>query len=207
MFRIIKCEYCGVEFEAKTDKARFCSKKCVCKNWYQNNKEKHYEAGKQWIENNKEKFTAIQKKSREKHIERVRATGKKWREENPEKVTAAWQKWNKENPEKAKAKYKRANDKRRKILEPKKCKCCGIEFQPKRSDTEFCSTKCISVHNWKENSEKYKALNKKWIAENHERHKANKRKRFYKKLGYSEEFLEVKELQYQLKQAIKETKE
>ena len=119
MSRIIKCEYCGVEFEAKRSDAKYCSKSCCKRAYYQKNLEKAKEYTIRWYANNKEK----------------------------NKIWCA--KWYANNKEKSK----------------------------------------IQTTMWvKENSEKYKAI---------------KRKACYKHLGYPEELLEIKELQYQIKKEIK----
>ena len=123
MSRTIKCEHCGVEFEAKRITHKFCSKNCVRKNWYHKNKEKHKELTKRYIQNNLDKFRA-----------RTRAYAAKYRQENPDKHQAGVSKWKAANPDNAGA-----------------------------------------------------------IA----------RKTSYRKLGYPEELLEIKELQYQIKKEIK----
>lgn len=153
MSRIIKCEHCNVEFEAQRSDTRFCSKKCVHKNWYKNNKKRNQELGKKWIQNNKEKFAAIQKKYKEKNQEKVKTTQKKWAKENCEKVREIHKKWARENPE-------------------------AYKFK---------------IEKWRaKNPEKFKAIVQKCG-----------RRASYRKLGYPEELLEIKELQYQIKKEIK----
>ena len=160
MSKIIKCECCGVEFEAKRYDAKYCSKSC-------SNKKRH-----------KDNFI----------------------ETKP-------------------------------LI--KKCKHCNIKFETKRSNTEHCSKKCITekwneankerklalLAEWRErNKDKQKANFKawyqgnrensiaavaKWGKENPEKVKFYSRKSSLRKLGYPEELLEIKELQYQIKKEIK----
>jgi len=44
--------------------------------------------------------------------------------------------------------------KNKKILEPRICEQCKIEFQPKRKDAKFCSQKCGRAH-WRLNNKEY----------------------------------------------------
>jgi len=103
-----------------------------------------------------------------------------------------------------------------------KCECCGVQFEAKRARTRFCSSECKDKKYRNENSEKRQAQTVKWKKNNHERVKlmerksraknreknkesfqAYDRKHYYKKQGYPEELLEIKELQYQIKKEIK----
>lgn len=114
-----------------------------------------------------------------------------------------------------------------------KCARCGVEFEAKRSDTKYCSKKCITekwneanrerklalLAEWRErNKDKQKANFKawyqgnrensiaaiaKWGKENSEKVKFYKRKSNFRKRGYPEELLEIQELQYQIKKEIK----
>ena len=113
-----------------------------------------------------------------------------------------------------------------------KCEVCGVDSFAKRSDKKTCSRKCknkkwkrenpekdllhrlksreknidkkrISDRRYRElNSEKLNAYRRRWSRENPEKWNAYSRRRYLLKMGYPEELLEVKELQYQLKKEI-----
>lgn len=127
MSRIIKCECCSVEFEAKTYNAKYCSKSCWRRDYCQKNFEKIKKYKSQW--------------------------DAKWYADNNnrEKNKIACAKWFADN----------------------------------------------------NNKEKNKITCAKWRKQNLEKYRAIKRKTAYKQLGYSEELLEIKELQYQIKKEIK----
>ena len=155
MSRIIKCECCGVEFEAKTNNAKLCSRKCMYRSWAK---------------------------------------------KNPEKIKAYKPKFY------SKCREKTANKMSRII----KCECCGVEFEANSHNTKFCSRNCkyqkdkLAHKRWRQaNPEKQRIYQKKWTEENLETSAVRKRKTAYKQLGYPEELLEIKELQYQIKKEIK----
>jgi hypothetical protein len=59
--KIIKCQYCGIEFETKSHNAKFCSRKCNDKHKYKNNPEKFKAQTKKYREDNKKKVKAYKK--------------------------------------------------------------------------------------------------------------------------------------------------
>jgi hypothetical protein len=186
MSKIIKCEHCGVEFEAKSHNTKFCSSKCRGKNRYKGN---------------------------HKII--------KCEQCEAEFKTQGY--YTKFCSQKCKSKY--WNEKiRGECFTPVtiKCECCAIEFKAKRARTRFCSPECKDKKYRNENLEKRQAQTLEWKKNNHERVKlmerksrpknreknkesfqARERKHSYRKLGYPEELLEIKELQYQIKKEIK----
>jgi len=116
---INKCEWCGKEFEAKTNRKRFCSSSCQAKNYYHTHPESRRKriecsrkrwaenpetsaatlaAGKRWRENNRDKASAATKRWRQANPERVKAYGRKWWDANPEKQLEYSRRWRKEHP-------------------------------------------------------------------------------------------------------------
>ena len=80
---IIKiCECCGVEFVAKRENTRFCSKKCKYKQWYLDNKEHRNQYRKQWYLDNKEYFNQYRLDNKE-YIKEYR---KQYRLDNKERI-------------------------------------------------------------------------------------------------------------------------
>ena len=138
MSRIIKCECCGLEFEAKRIDTKCCSKQCTTKEWRKNNPEKSIASVTKWKKENPEKVKAYNNKWKNENLEKALAPVREWRKNNPEKFKEYRIKWNKENPEKVKA---------------------NMDKQHRRQT--------------------------------------------YRRLGYPEELLEIKELQYQIKKEIK----
>lgn len=125
MSRIIKCEHCGVEFEAKTNNAKYCSKSCWRRDYCQKNFEKIKEYKSQW--------------------------DAKWFADNNN-----------------------------------------------REKNKIANAKWLA-----NNREKNKITCAKWKKQNLEKYRAIKRRQVYRRLGYPEELLEIKELQYQIKKEIK----
>ena len=89
MSRIIKCEHCNVEFEAKRSDAKYCSKSCCKRGCYQKNFEKAKEYKIQWDAKNKEKnkISCAKWYTKNKEKNKIRATT--WAKENPERHKAA----------------------------------------------------------------------------------------------------------------------
>ena len=87
MSKTIKCECCGVEFEAKRSDAKCCSKKC---------------SNKMWQEANSEKVKEVKKKWKEANPEKIKEACRKWKRANSEKAKEACRKWKRANSEKAK---------------------------------------------------------------------------------------------------------
>jgi len=147
MSRIIKCECCELEFEAKQKNTRFCSKKCIQKNYKRENQEhvKTYQAN--WLEKNKNYQKNYQENYRTDWPEKNKTYHQQWQQKNRERVKFLVQRWQQKNPEK-------------------------VKFSRQKQH----------------NTDKYRML---------------KREYFYRKLGYPEELLEIKELQYQIKKEIK----
>jgi hypothetical protein len=159
MSKIIKCEHCGVEFEAKLITAKYCSSKC--KDTYR----RHKKRNKNYPD---KKCDFCEKMFKPKRLDSKlcsrKCMVKEWREANPEKVAIS----KKKAREKNKEKYEAVNQR------------------------------------WREaNPEKVKAYSKKWRDENPETARAKVRGSYYRKEGYPEELLEIKELQYQIKKEIK----
>jgi len=67
-----------------------------------------------------------------------------------------------------------------KILENKECEYCGDDFEPKRTDSKYCSRKCGKLAECRRNKERANLAAKKWYHDNKE--KAQKtRNAYYKK--------------------------
>ena len=140
-----KCEWCGAEFVGKTERKRFCRRKC---NADKNNtertirdsaarKEKRENLKCRWC---KKKITTTridtklcgQECRNEEHLARLR-------EETKENLTA------------------------------RPCKRCKKEFVPKRfSDTQFCSEKCIQSQWYLDNAEDLRPRNAQYRKEHAE---------------------------------------
>jgi hypothetical protein len=85
---IKNCLVCGKEFEC-TEKGRYCSNKCSCKGWYQNNKEKAKEYSTMWRQKYPDRRHEIVRKSRQKNFNHHKEYSKFYRDHNKERV-AAW---------------------------------------------------------------------------------------------------------------------
>lgn len=108
---------------------------------------------------------------------------KKWREVNKEKVQAYEKKRYENHKEKAQARSKK-----------------WYEDNGKKTRDR--------AKKWRENNrERYNTNMQLWRKNNKERLSSLSRKSIYRYLGYPEEWIEVKELQYQIKQELKKQQE
>ena len=93
---IKKCKICGTEFEAKSNRACYCSPECKAiaqkeinkrktAKYYENNKEKRKEQFKKYYENNKEKRKEQFKKYYENNKEKRKEQFKEYDENKREK--------------------------------------------------------------------------------------------------------------------------
>ena len=203
--QINNCEHCGKEFEGIRSNQRFCSAKCSHRNW---------------CENNKERVRAMHKKSLEKNkqIKKCEYCGEEF-----ESIRSSHVFCSKE------CSIKKAFENNKQI---KNCEHCGKEFESIRSSHVFCSKECrmqkwlennkekfkVAKKEWRKknpekvralkkrvrdkNPEHYRAKSKEWRAKNPELANIVSRKSKYRRAGYPEEWVEVKELQYQIKQEI-----
>lgn len=71
------CECCGEQFQPRSKRGRFCSRKCMQR--------------------------VADVKYREKNCEKLKEKVREWKRNNPEYVSAALAKWRSENPEKKRA--------------------------------------------------------------------------------------------------------
>ena len=110
--------------------------------------------------------------------EKIKEINRRWIKANSEKIKETYRKWIKTNPEKMETyrKWQKAN--------PEKAKEINREWI-------------------KANPEKVKEKNRKWRESNLEKAKEVVRRHHYRRTGYPEELLEIKELQYQIKKEIK----
>jgi endogenous inhibitor of DNA gyrase (YacG/DUF329 family) len=190
---IKKCEHCGIEFEAKTNNAKLCSSKCRWNSWSKKNSEK--------LKAHRTKFNL---KCREKTANKTPKTIKcehcgietEVRRNTKRFCSGRCQARTQDlnNPEKRKTKRKLYYESHR-----DECLTWSKEYRLKNPEiARKANTK------FRENNrEKYRAAIKRYYDKNPEKNRAKSRKSTYKKLGYPDELLEIKELQYQLKKEIK----
>lgn len=65
------------------------------------------------------------------------------------------------------------------ILEPRKCLLCGIEFQPSKQSSKYCSSKCSKKHDYQLNAEKYNELSRIKYRNNLEEAREKRRKYYW----------------------------
>lgn len=130
------CEWCEIEFMAKSRKKRFCSASCQYKNYYHTHpavRRKQIEnsrrrvlndpeamavvlaAGQRWRENNREKARASTKRWESEHKEHCARKNREWWTANPEKRHEYNQRFRTENPEKIR-RWEKNNTYRRRAL-------------------------------------------------------------------------------------------
>ena len=108
------------------------------------------------------------------------------------------QNWNKNNKA-----YQKEYQRRWYEANKEKAKACSKKWREVNEEKYKAAGK-----RWYEaNKEKSKIANKEWYQNNKELGREYKRKSNYRRYGYSEEWLEVKELQYQIKQELKKQQE
>ena len=186
MPRIIKCECCGVQSEAKSHNTKFCSSKCRGKNRYKGNHkiikceqcEAEFKAQGYYT-----KFCSQKCKSRYWN-EKIRG----------EYFTPVIIKC-----ECCTLEFK-ANRTRTRF--------CSPECKDKKYRKENAEKRQAQTVEWKKNNhERVKLMERKSRKKNREKNKesfqAYDRQHYYKQLGYPKELLEIKELQYQIKKEIK----
>lgn len=127
--KIKKCLICEKEFEQTSFGKKYCSQKCINKEYYQKNKEKELFRNKKWREKNKERREDYRKDYCKKNKEKIKAKRKEWRKKNPCYSKEIYRKHKAQNPDKIKQWRKASDSKRR--LNPSK------QFLARRKVSKF----------------------------------------------------------------------
>jgi hypothetical protein len=194
MSKIIKkCEHCETEFEAKTNKARLCSRKCMYDSWCKKNPEKLKAHRVEFYLKCREKTAnKILKTIKCEHCGIETEVSRNTKRFCSGRCQARAQDLN--NPEKRKTKRKLYYGSHR-----DECLTWSKEYRLKNPEI----AKKANTKFRENNREKYRAAIKRHYYKDPEESRKKSRKKTYKKLGYPEELLEIKELQYQIKKEIK----
>lgn len=93
------CKFCGKTFKYVRKTKFYCSRSCVSKDWYRNNRELSRQRAKDWRENNREKADAAYKEWVKKNPDKRDACQKRYREKNKEKIKKLQRDWYLKNRE------------------------------------------------------------------------------------------------------------